>query len=113
MDAQAVMVIYEEISYFTNRMLGAASDNDWDSLESLERECSSRIAILQEYDNDANMLLTEEEHQKKMDLIRKILDDDRQIREITEPWMRKLSELINHSSVSRKLNQTYGRSQAG
>ena len=114
MDHQAIMMIYEEISSFTNRMLEAASNNDWDSLESLEKECSSRIIVLKKYDNnDANMLLTQEELQKKMDLIRKILDDDRQIREITEPWMKKLSELIHHSSVSRKLSQTYGRNQTG
>jgi len=113
MNSQTIMTIYEEVSYFMDRMLGAASNSDWDSLELLEKECSSRVAILQKYDNEINLLLTEEERQKKMDLIRKILDDDRQIREFTEPWMKNLSELINHSSVSRKLTQAYERNQIG
>ena len=107
MDKQAVLEIYEEISVFTDRMVQAAANNDWDNLELLEKECSSRVALLQRHDGEINLLLTEEERQQKVDVIRKILEDDRQIREFTEPWMKKLSELIHHSNVSRKLNQAY------
>lgn len=110
MDKHAVMAMYEEISSFTGRMLDAASTGDWDSLDLLEKECSSRIAMVQKYDDEVNLLLTEEERQIKMDVIQKILDDDRQIKELAEPWMKKLSELIHQSSVSRKLNQAYGQS---
>lgn len=111
MNNEAIMAIYEEVSEITTRMLAAAVSNEWEVLAQLEKECSSRVAVLEKH--DTNSSLSEVQRQQKMDLIKKILEDDRQIREITEPWMVKLSTMINHSNVSRKLNQAYGNNQTG
>jgi len=50
--------------------------------------------------------------EQKVRMIKKILADDKEIRDITEPWMAELAELIKSNSTSRKLNQTYGASKA-
>lgn len=52
--------------------------------------------------------LTGAERERKVEIIKKILADDREIRNITEPWMNKLSMLINSTGTERKLNQAYG-----
>ena len=40
--------------------------------------------------------------------LKKILADDKEIRDITEPWMAQLSDLMKNSSTNRKLSNTYG-----
>ncbi len=50
---------------------------------------------------------------RKVAIIKKILADDKEIRNITEPWMNKLSMLINSTGTERKLNRAYGAHQSG
>ena len=45
---------------------------------------------------------------RKVQIIKQILAHDREIRTIAEPWMTKLSQLINSTSAERKLSQAYG-----
>ncbi len=55
--------------------------------------------------------LTGESRVRKVQIIKKILADDREIRNLTEPWMAQLSRLINSTGTERKLSQAYGASQ--
>lgn len=103
--------IYQEVSAITDRMLAAARNNDWESLAELEQQCSGRIDILRA--NEATPPLSAFDRQLKIGVIRKILDDDRQIRAIISPWMDQLSALINSSGAQRKLSQTYGMNSTG
>ncbi|MHA0110979.1 flagellar protein FliT [Klebsiella pneumoniae] len=41
-------------------------------------------------------------------MIKKILEDDRDIRNLTEPGLRKLSALIQSNQTEQKLLNTYG-----
>jgi flagellar protein FliT len=54
--------------------------------------CEEYIKQIQQ--RDAQHPLTEEEVEKKIDLLMKILADDRQIRELLEPWMGRLSAIM-------------------
>ena len=105
------IAIYEEVCGITTQMLDAARKADWESLEALERQCSGRIDLLRT--GDSFVPLSEADRQIKIGFIQKILDDDRQIREIVSPWMAQLAALINSSGTERKLNRAYGMNQSG
>lgn len=111
MSSLEMMSVYEKVSLITGRMLDAARNSDWDELASLEEQCSACIDVLRA--KDSHGLLPESERQRKVGVIRKILDDDRQIREIVTPWMTHLSALINSSGTERRLNRAYGMNQSG
>jgi len=45
---------------------------------------------------------------RKVNAIRRMLDADRRIRDITSPWMAHLSSLINSKSTERRVARAYG-----
>lgn len=98
--------LYEEVAVITDQMLAAARTGDWEQLAALETRCSDRVEILKMHPPAAP--LTENLREKKISIIKKILADDREIRDITQPWMAHLAELINSSGTERKLHQLYG-----
>lgn len=111
MSRKELMSVYEEVSLITGQMLAAARNSDWDELVSLEKQCSGRIGVLRE--NETTPPLSEFDRRQKIGIIRKILDDDRQIREIVTPWMEHLSALLSSSGTELKLNRAYGVNQSG
>ncbi len=108
MDKQAILAVYEKLSGVMSLMVQAAEAGDWDRLTELMPQCSAYVDVLRA--NDRHDGLTEDEMAHKMTVIGKILDDDRRVRELTQPWMKQLSDLIHNASVSRKLNRAYGAS---
>lgn len=109
MNSAELITVYEKVADITADMLTAAQSNDWELLEKLEQECSNLVATLRAY--EAPSELTPELKTKKITIIKQILADDRAIREITEPWMKNLANLMKSSSTSRKLSQSYGANQ--
>jgi flagellar protein FliT len=104
-----LMSIYEKVAIITDQMLHAAKSEDWDLLIELETQCTSQVETLQKCETQD--VLSEEMRQRKINVIKKILADDKQIRDLTEPWMRKLSQLMQSSQSSRLLTKTYGMQQ--
>ena len=105
MDAEHILQVYEGISDITRRMLDAARGHDWERLAALEKECGVRLQSLLGVEDS---LPRDAEYQRrKAALIRRVLDDDAQIRDIVEPWMAKLGELIGSSARQRRLVETY------
>lgn len=98
--------IYENVAEITDRMLDAAKSADWDLLTELEMDCYTRVQEIK--NNDSNEELPLEIKNKKIAIIKKILADDKEIRNITEPWMLQLSKLMKNSESNRKLSQSYG-----
>lgn len=111
MNSQEIISIYEKVAVITDQMLAAARVGDWDQLVELESRCASHVAILK--NQEPPMPLTGPNRERKAALIRKVLEDDRQIRTLTEPWMQQLEALINSTGTERKLSQTYGANQNG
>lgn len=105
MDSIQIISIYEEILATTNKMLDAAQKNEWDTLINLEKQCSKLTHKLIE--NETELTLSQELQQRKIKIIHQVLNDDAQIRLITEPWMAKLQEIINTSTCKRNLQQAY------
>lgn len=107
-----IIAAYEEISGLTGEMLLAARTGDWDLLSELEARCSARVDSLRK-GGESEIRLERPEREHKVRLINKILADDREIRALSEPWMAKLSALINSASTERKLTHAYGLIQSG
>ncbi len=111
MNSHEVIALYETVATITDQMLAAARVGDWDRLAVLESRCASHVAVLKKDEPPA--ALTGDIRVRKVQIIKKILADDREIRNIAEPWMAKLSQLINSTGAERKLSNAYGASLGG
>lgn len=106
MDSTEIITIYENVAEITDQMLKAARAGNWDLLTQLEEDCTSQVQVLRNFDTPAP--LPTEMRDKKIRIIKKILADDKEIRDITEPWMAKLASMMNSSDANRKLTAAYG-----
>lgn len=109
MNSQEVISLYETVAVITDQMLAAAREGDWDRLAALETRCARHVETLRQ--GEAPVALSGESRLRKVQIIQKILADDREIRNLTEPWMARLSQLMNSAGTERKLSQAYGASQ--
>ena len=105
MSNEETLSLYDDITAISGRMLRAASEGDWDLLVELERECAARVERLRQNERPA---LETAARSRKVDAIRTILANDRQIRDLTQPWMAKLSALMNNKATERRLARAYG-----
>ena len=111
MNSQEIIILYETVATITDQMLAAARAGDWEQLAALELRCADQVKILKT--GEPPVLLTGTSRERKVQIIKKILADDKEIRNITEPWMNKLSMMINSTGAERKLNRAYGANQSG
>jgi flagellar protein FliT len=84
--------MYQDMSTLSARMVAAARARDWDTLIGLERAVAALRDRLMALDDNAS--LSEAELGLKADLIRRILDDDAEIRRHTEPWMERVRQFL-------------------
>ncbi|MEO7494523.1 MAG: flagellar protein FliT [Massilia sp.] len=106
MTSQEVVSVYEAMVGITEQMVQAASASDWDRLVVLEQQCAGYVAQLK--DNEQPVALVGASRERKVQAIRKMLDDDRKIRDLTMPWMARLSALIGSTGAERRLASAYG-----
>ncbi len=106
MNHQEVLAVYAAMADLTEQMVQAAQRSDWDQLVLLEQRCAAHVQILREADNGQPMRGAERE--RKIELIRQMLNADRQIRDLTMPWMAQLSRLINSTGTERRVVNAYG-----
>jgi flagellar protein FliT len=109
MNSQEVISLYETVAVITDQMLAAARNGDWDELVALESRCANHVEALRM--GEAPVALTGAVREKKVRIIQKILADDREIRNLTQPWMTHLSDLINSAGTERKLSKAYNLNQ--
>ena len=96
---------YEFLSSITSQMRVAATHGQWERLVELEKECSRHIEIMKTQDMGISPNMGTQ--LRKMELIRKILADDAEIRNHTEPWMAQLQRIMHSTGQERRLQQTY------
>jgi len=106
MNEQEVVSLYEAMVGITDQMLAAATANDWDRLATLELQCAACVRQLKA--NGDGQPLAGQERVRKVDAIRRMLAADRQIRDLTQPWMAKLSAMINNKGNERRVARAYG-----
>jgi flagellar protein FliT len=86
-------------------MVAAAQEKDWDRLVSLEQDCGTRFQTL--LSTDDSRPRDAEYQRRKSELIRRLLADDAQIRQIVEPWLTQLTALIGNTHQQRRLAGAY------
>jgi flagellar protein FliT len=107
MSGQEVVSVYEAMVGITDQMLAAATASDWDRLVQLEHQCAACVRQLNASEA-LNQPLGAPERAKKAHAIRRMLDSDRKIRDLTQPWMARLSAMISNKTVERRIARAYG-----
>jgi len=105
MSTTQVITNYESLSALTGQMREAAMHNEWDKLVDIEKQCSRQVAIMKPV--DATTVLNEAARQRKMQLIKKILADDAEIRNRTETWMGQLQRIMQSNRQEQRLQHAY------
>lgn len=95
---------YERLSQLTGQMRLAADAGEWDHLIELEQRCAAEVAALKPHDV---VPADEAGRRRKADLIRKILADDKAIREKVDPWMQHLEKIMRSTTSEQRLQKTY------
>lgn len=101
-----VLALYREVERLTGSMLSAAHRADWDRLVELEAGCASCVKALQGCGVPEQ--LSAEAKQQKAELLRRILANDREIRQLTEPWMKNLAKYLEVSDTRCEVAKAYG-----
>ena len=111
MNGAEVISLYESVADLTDQMLVAARQEDWVLLSKLEADCAHVVNALKTM--EASVKLTEDRRERKIKILKKILADDKDIRNLTDPGLKKLSALIQNTSTERKLASAYGVNPRG
>jgi flagellar protein FliT len=106
MNGQEVVSLYEAMVGISDQMLAAATANDWDRLAELELQSAACVRQLKA--SGDGQPLAGQERTRKVAAIRKMLAADREIRDLTQPWMAKLSAMINNKGTERRIARAYG-----
>ncbi len=101
-----VITNYERLSALTGQMRIAAEHGEWDKLVSMEQQCRQQVATMKPIDSTA--MLDESARQRKIQLIKKILEDDAEIRNHTETWMGQMQRIMQSNRQEQRLQQVYG-----
>jgi len=83
---------YEAIEQASQDMLEAARAGDWDHVVKLESACALLIAQLKR--NAADKSLAPQEAQLKSRIMQRILVNDAEIRQLAEPWLEDLDDVL-------------------
>jgi flagellar protein FliT len=106
MNPQEIVTVYEAMVGISDQMLAAAEAGEWDRLEQLEHQCAACVRQLKTHGDGGP--LAGQERVRKVDAIRRMLDADRKIRDLTQPWMAKLSSMMNNNATERRVARAYG-----
>lgn len=102
----AVMDCYEQIAPLVARMLTLARVGNWDALITLEAQFRADIERLKVM--DPTDTLDQSQLERKHLLLKGILADDAEIRNLISPQMARLSALLGSMHQQQNLQQTYG-----
>jgi len=90
MTSNEVLSMYENIAGLTGKMATAAQTGDWNGLSRLEGQCAlqavASVGGVPALNGAARL--------RKIDLLKQIMANDRAIREVTEPWMGQLENVM-------------------
>ncbi len=97
---------YRRMADASRRMLSAARQDDWDQVCAAEKECAHLVAELSQMGDlapsDPSL------RQQKIDLMKRVLADDAEIRLLTQPWLKKLDAVLRSPDTAARLGRAYG-----
>jgi flagellar protein FliT len=103
---QQIVERYRRMADASGRMLGAARIDDWDEVCKIERECADLVAELSKMGDLAPADATL--RAQKLELMKKVLADDAEIRHLSQPWLRKLDTMMRGPATIDRLKRAYG-----
>lgn len=106
MNTPSVIDDYESLQALTHEMRVAAEHGEWDKVLMLEPQCKRCVDKLKSADELSLLDETSQPHQ--VELIKKILADDAEIRQLTAAWMSQLQRIMQSNRQEQKINQAYG-----
>jgi len=104
--ANEILTLYARLSALTTRMREAARAADWDGLIALETECADVSSRLMAREDGTPR--SSDYQRQKADLIRKVLEDDAEIRQNVNERLAGLWRLIDGRKNVQRLNAAYG-----
>lgn len=104
-EEDSVLRYYESIAGQSQRMLLAAQAGDWEDLCAAEKECAQLIAHLKQLGDKPP--LDSVERTRRMQILKTMLAEDAQIRDLTEPWLKQLENLLHSAGNARRLGSSY------
>lgn len=105
MNGQELLYMYENVATITDQMLKAALNSNWELLTKLEARCTAQAKLINE--TSEQVILADPERQQKIRIIKKILADDKQIRDLIEPRMNFLSDLMRAAKSKSQVTKAY------
>jgi len=88
----ALLNYYEAIEKASHDMLEAARSGNWDHVLKLEGACAVLISQLKQ--SAAERPLGKDEQKFKSRIMQRILVNDAEIRQLAEPWLDDLNDLL-------------------
>ena len=88
----SLLSYYQAIEKASQDMLEAARQGNWDHVLKLEGACALLISQLKS--SAAKQPLGEDEAQFKSRIMQRILINDAEIRQLAEPWLEDLDQLL-------------------
>jgi flagellar protein FliT len=109
MAASETLRCYESIKQLSGEMRLAAQRGDWDELLRQEASCVSLVTQLRA--QLEKQPLAVHEKGQKIQLIRQILADDAEIRNLLHPWLARMGTLLQGKHVAQRVEQAYRPSE--
>jgi len=102
----SILSCYESLALASARLLQGARERDADAMERAQAECGALIGMLRELGD--GHALSPGADQRKMQVLRRLLADDAEIRDLTQPWLKTLESMLGGSTARRRLDSAYG-----
>jgi flagellar protein FliT len=90
MTSNEVLSMYENIAGLTGKMAAAAQSGDWNGFDGLQAQCAAQASTTA----SGVPALDGAKRQRKIDLLKQIMANDRAVRDVTEPWMGQLDRAM-------------------
>lgn len=95
--SQMLIDYYKAIEDSSVKMLEAARVQDWDGVVRYEGACAVLIEQLRH--RAQSVQLQDEDRIEKARIMRRILENDAQIRNLAEPWVQQIEQQMNGAKV--------------
>ena len=102
-----ILDCYAAVEAASQAMLRAAHRNDWEELVECERSCALIIERLKAVEG-TSAALDAETSRRRHEIILRVLADDAEIRNLTQPWLRQLEGHLGAVRQARSLASAYG-----
>lgn len=101
MNNEEMICVYDDVAKITQDMRESAKCHDWGRFSELEQNCRQYAEKASKHRSVAP--LSREAIDRKMASLKRIMENDREIREVLEPWQQRLADMMTlkrHSNVA-------------